>query len=199
MRLADRHSRLVAWAKVVLPLAALALLSVMFMVSDRIDPKSASLYADVDVADLARQARVGAPQYSTVTQDGSTLMVRAKTVWPNTGDTGTSAQDIVAKLDSTDGLVTDLAAKSGRIDPAGGPIHLFDGVAVQTSTGYRMRSEMVDLTPDYGVITAPHRVDGQTPMGPIEADQMELSRSAPDAPYDMVFKGNVKLVYQPKE
>ncbi|HEY0213067.1 MAG TPA: hypothetical protein VGC40_05700 [Paenirhodobacter sp.] len=199
MGLVDRHSRLVAWAKVTLPLAALVLLSVLFLVSGRVDPKNASLYSDVDVAALARQARVGAPQYSTVTQDGSTLMVRARTAWPGTDGNGTSAQDIVAKMDSPDGLITDLAAQSGRIDPQGGPIHLFDGVAMRTSSGYRMRSAVVDMSPDYGIITAPQRVDGQTPMGPIEADQMQLSRPAPDAPYDMVFKGNVKLVYQPKQ
>lgn len=200
MRFGDRHSRLVTYAKVILPLAALSLLSVMFLVSDRVDPTTASLYADVDVEDLARQARVGAPQYAAVTQDGSTLMVRATTAWPGTDDrSGTRAQDIVAKLDSTDGLITDLASKSGHIDPAGGPIHLFDGVALQTSTGYRMRSAVVDMTSDYGVITAPNPVEGETPIGPIEADWMQLSRPAPEAPYNMVFKGNVKLVYQPKE
>ena len=42
----DLHSRLVTWAKVALPLAALAILSTLFLLADRIDPTAAIPYAD---------------------------------------------------------------------------------------------------------------------------------------------------------
>ena len=38
MARADRHTRVVGWLKVALPLAALAILSTLFLVARRIDP-----------------------------------------------------------------------------------------------------------------------------------------------------------------
>ena len=45
----DRHTRLVGWLKVALPLTALAILSTLFLVARRIDPEAALPYAEVDV------------------------------------------------------------------------------------------------------------------------------------------------------
>jgi lipopolysaccharide export system protein LptC len=57
----DGYSRLVAWLKIILPLIALGILATLFLVSRTIDPSQTIPYADVDVQDLARNQRVGAP------------------------------------------------------------------------------------------------------------------------------------------
>ncbi|MGD9916443.1 MAG: hypothetical protein AB7U46_00360 [Paenirhodobacter sp.] len=195
----NRHSLLVAWAKIALPLAALALLSTLFLFSGRTDPTQASLYAKVDVATMAREQRLTAPEYSGVTDDGSSLTVRAKTAKPGTdGLQGASAEDVIGKLEAKSGLVVDMTAKAGVLDPTSGLIRLSDGVALQTSTGYRMKTAKIDMTTDRAKITAPGQVDGDGPFGTITSGSMELSRPAPDAAYDLVFNGGVKLIYQPQ-
>ena len=58
----DRHTRVVGWLKLALPLAALVILSTLFLVADRIDPEDALPYAKVDVEGLARAPRMTAPE-----------------------------------------------------------------------------------------------------------------------------------------
>ena len=71
MARADTHSRVVAWLKIALPLAALAVLATLFLLADRIDPDDALPYAEVDVEDRARTPRMTAPTYAGVTSDGA--------------------------------------------------------------------------------------------------------------------------------
>ena len=73
----DTHSRLVGWLKLALPLAALVILSTLFLIADRIDPEAAIPYANVDVEDLARDPRMTTPSYAGLTSDGSALTLTA--------------------------------------------------------------------------------------------------------------------------
>lgn len=195
----NRHSRIVALAKLVLPLAALALLSTLFLVSEKVDPTIASLYADVDVDELAREPRIGTPQYSGMTEDGAAVMVRATAALPDTGNTGATARDMVARIEAKDGLIADITSKAGRIDPAAGQVDLSGGVAMQTSTGYRMHTQDMTLATDRSRVTAPGKVRAEAPFGTIDAGSMVLSRPSAETPYDLAFKDGVKLVYQPQE
>ena len=70
---------------------------------------------------------------------------------------------------------------------------------MQTSTGYRMSSAEMALATDRSRVTAPEAVHGESPLGRIDAGNLELSRPSADAPYDLVFNGGVKLIYQPEE
>ncbi|MBL9052753.1 MAG: hypothetical protein JNN02_03385, partial [Tabrizicola sp.] len=45
----DAHTRVVTWLKVLLPLAALAILSTLFLLADQINPDDALPFAEVDV------------------------------------------------------------------------------------------------------------------------------------------------------
>nr|WP_232014486.1 hypothetical protein [Cereibacter sphaeroides] len=76
------HSRLVSWLKVVLPLAALAILSTLFLVARTINPDDAIPYADVDVADRVREPRITAPTWAGITSDGAALSVEAAAARP---------------------------------------------------------------------------------------------------------------------
>lgn len=195
----NRHSRLVALAKIALPLAALALLSTMFLFSDKVDPTAATPYANVDVTELANEPRLTTPEYSGLTEDGASITVKAKTAFPDAkGGSGANAQAIVAKLEAKSGLVADLTAKAGVIDPQAGQIHLSEGVALQTSSGYRMSTAAVDMATDRSNLVAPGAVSAEAPYGTITSGAMQMTRATPETPYDLVFNGGVKLVYQPQ-
>ena len=79
---ADRHTRVVGWLKVMLPLTALAILSTLFLVARRIDPEAALPYAEVDVEDLAREPRMTAPTYAGTTEDGASVTLTADEARP---------------------------------------------------------------------------------------------------------------------
>ena len=100
----DGWSRLVSWLKILLPLVALALLSTLFLVSNRINPEDAIPYAEVDVAERLREPRMTAPTYAGTTTDGSSLVVSAAEARPESeGVSGARAQDVVGKLTTPDG------------------------------------------------------------------------------------------------
>ena len=199
MRYDNSHSLVVAWAKIALPLAALALLSTLFMFSDKVDPQLAQFYAKVDVAELAREQRMTSPTYAGMTEDGSALTVRAAAARPDpNGGPGASAERLVAKIESRDGMVTDLTAAAGLLDPGGQGIQLSDGVSVQTSTGYRMATPIVQIATDRSRLEAPQAVMADGPFGTINADSM-LMTTNPAGSQDLIFNGHVKLIYQPQE
>lgn len=199
MGLGRRHSLFVQWAKLALPLSALVLLSTLFLFSDKVDPTTASIYAKVDVNALIAEPRLTSPEYSGMTEDGAALTVQAKTATPDPAGHGASARDVIAKLEAPNGAVTDLSAAAGVLDPAAGQITLSDGVAVQTSAGYRMATAKAQIATDRSHIVAPGAVHGEAPFGTIEAGRMELGRAEPGAAYDLLFNDRVKLIYQPQE
>ena len=199
MRHDNRHSRFIALVRVALPLAALALLSTLFLFSDKVDPTQARLYSDVDVDALANEPRVNKPAYSGMTRDGAELTVRAEVAKPDLGGgNGTTADHIIAKLAAPKGTVTDLSALSGLFDPTSDRMELRVKVAMQTSQGYRMNSEYVEMATDESWLTSPGPVQGEAPFGTIVANSMEMTRDE-TGNHDLVFNGDVKLVYQPQE
>ena len=79
----NTYSRLVAWLKILFPLIALAILSTLFLVARTVDPAQDLPYADVDVAELAREQRIGQPNYSGVTADGAAISLSARSALPD--------------------------------------------------------------------------------------------------------------------
>jgi lipopolysaccharide export system protein LptC len=194
----DFHSRLVGWLKVALPLAALAILSTLFLLSDRIDPNAAIPYAEVDVEDLARDPRMTAPAYAGTTEDGTGITLSATEAHPAGSDSDAVATGVLAVLETPDGQRIDISAARAELDPATRRLRLDQGVSLATASGYRIETEAMeaDLARTHVESTLPVRV--VAPMGALDAGGFELTQD-PAAPsgYLLVFKGGVKLVYQP--
>ncbi len=196
----NRHSMLVTWAKTLLPLAALVLLSLVFLVGHRVEPGTVIPYSDVDIEELAREPQVVAPEYSGVTKEGAALSVRgSRAILQPSDGAGSSVEQLVAKLQARSGLVVDLNAAAGQIRPDANLIELRDGVAIQTSTNYRMQSDLIEMRTDRTKIVSPGAVHGEAPMGVLDAGAMELSQPEPGGPNNLLFTKGVKLVYQPQE
>ncbi|MDP3339096.1 LPS export ABC transporter periplasmic protein LptC [Frigidibacter sp.] len=192
------HSRLVAWLKVILPLAALALLSTMFLVSRGIAPEDALPYSEVDVEELAREPRLTAPRYSGVTLDGAALSVTAEVARPDVGGAGqASATALTARLETPDGITTDIAASDGQLDTAAGLLMLTGDVQIAASSGYAITTGALTAALDQTLLTSPGAVVATAPMGRIDAGAMRMTSQ--DGDYVLVFNGGVKLVYEPKK
>ncbi len=197
----NSYSRFVAWAKILLPLFALGVLSTLFLFSKQIDPTRAIPFSKVDVKELAREERIGSPNYSGVTQDGAAISIAASNAKPDPENPQRMiASNLVAKIEMPDGGLVDISARDGEIDSAGQIARLEGGVDIQTSSGYRIRTAALTALLDKTDIKSDDQVTAKGPIGTLEAGLMEINQ-APDGEtnYVLVFKNGVKLVYDPEK
>nr|WP_111298179.1 hypothetical protein [Paracoccus saliphilus] len=191
------RTRIVRWLRVLMPLAALAMLSTMFLFSRQSDTESRIPYAEVDAEAAAREGRIVAPEYSGVTRDGAQLALRAAQAAPE--GAGGAARDLRLDWQRPDGLTAGLTAPAGEL--SGGRISLEGGVVMTTSSGWKVEAERVEAETGAAVITAERGVRAEAPFGRVEAGRMRLSPE-PDAtgeasPTILNFSDGVRLIYQP--
>lgn len=200
MRPADnRHSRIVAAARIVLPLAALGLFATLFLFSRQIDPNRAIPLSDIDVETVAREARIGAPVYSGMTADGAALRLEATAARPDPALAGRmTAADMRLRIEAADGGVTTLRSDGGVFDTASGGLLLDGAVEILTGDGWRILSDRLEGSARSGRLTSPGPVQATGPGGRIDAGSMTVG-GAPgtDGNEDVVFSGGVKLLYRP--
>jgi lipopolysaccharide export system protein LptC len=194
----DAHSRVVGWLKVALPLLALAILSTLFLVAHRIDPDAALPYAEVNVEDLAREPRMTAPTYAGTTEDGTALTLSADEARPASESGSATAAALRLALVTPDGARTELSATEAQLDEATRQVLLSGGVTLTTSTGYRLETAEVTAKLDRTGLESRSEVTATGPAGQIRADRMVLGQdNMTPGGYLLVFKGDVRLVYQP--
>ncbi|MCE6952202.1 LPS export ABC transporter periplasmic protein LptC [Cereibacter sphaeroides] len=194
------HSRLVAWLKILLPLAALAILSTLFLVARTIDPSDAIPYADVDVEDRVREPRMTAPTWAGTTSDGAALTVEADEARPGQaeGEEG-RAVSVRARLETPDGASAGMVAGTGALDGEARLLRFGGGVEFDTSTGYRITTDALTAALDETDVRSDSALAATGPLGQIAAGSMRLNESA-EAPgtYVLTFGNRVKLVYDPQ-
>lgn len=206
-----RRMRLVAGLRIVLPLAALAILSTLFLFSRPIDPSDAIPFAEVDVESLAREPRLEAPNYAGVTRDGVAVALRAGVVRPDVAQPDlVSAEDIRLLLDRPDGLSAQVSAARGQVDSGAGLAMFEGGVSLMTSTGYTVAAQTLTAELRRTHVVAPSPVTAAAPFGTLDAGSMVLETAgAPGdagtpaetaAPaYVLVFNDGVRVVYDPQD
>ncbi|MCU4652257.1 hypothetical protein N8I71_05415 [Roseibacterium sp. SDUM158016] len=191
------YSTLVSALKVALPLVALGLLSTLFLLSDPPDPDRALPYAEVDVAQLARELRLTQPRFAGVMPDGREITLVAETAAPDFDATNVIITDAVEgriALTGQDFLFLDAGA--GRIDIEARIADLSGGVEAETSQGYRLLSETVQVRLAEIGLSAPAAVRIEGPGLTLTAGAMELG--GPSGEAVLSFTGGVRLLYEPE-
>jgi lipopolysaccharide export system protein LptC len=193
------HSRIVTALRLALPLAALGLLSMMFLLPREIDPSRALPLAPVDAEDLARDPRVTAPRFSTVTDDGTALTMTAGTVRIAAGTTEVAgAEDVVALFTAPDGGTSRIVADRAELDRAAGLVTLTGNVRFDDATGYRVDSARVIAALDRTHAQSPGPVTGVAPAGRISAGGMVYAAGPDGGAPRLLFTGGVRLLYLPE-
>ena len=80
------HTRLVNWAKIILPLVALGLLSTVFLMSRKADISDTIPFAEVDLAQRAHDQGATNPSFAGVASGGEQILFRAASVRPDPDD-----------------------------------------------------------------------------------------------------------------
>ncbi|MGL4319292.1 MAG: hypothetical protein ACRCS3_00355 [Paracoccaceae bacterium] len=193
----DLHSRIVAWAKVILPLAALVILSTLFLFARTVDPEDAIPYAEVDVAERIREPRLTAPTYSGVTSDGASVTFPATAARPASDTSPARAEAMEVSVTTPDGGQADLSATFGTLDTEAGLLTLAGGVTLTTSTGYRVQTEAVEARLDRTGLMARSDIRAEAPFGRITASGLTLQPVTDTGEYVLTFSGRVRLTYTP--
>ncbi len=195
---ANLHSQMVGVLKVALPLAALGILSTLFLFSGKIDPEDAIPYASVDVADRLRTPRMTDAGFAGVTADGASLMLTAAIAKPEDGATGANARLVLGTLETSDGAKTELAAAAVDMDSANQMIELSDGVELRSTTGMVIAALGLGIATDRTFAQSRGPVTATGPLGQLSAQEMQLTAQdgVPNS-YVLVFNGDVRLLYQP--
>ena len=195
----DRYSRSVAILKVLLPLAALALLSTMFLLSRGADIDATIPFADTEIEERLRGQQVTEPVFSGVTPNGDEITFSAGIAGPPSADKPAYAKDLNARIKTVDGVDIRLRADAGNVDVQTDLATFTGNVIIETTSGFRMETD--DLTASLTGISAdaPGQVRGTGPMGRFTAGGMEMRAQKSGGPVHTLFKGGVKLIYDPNQ
>ena len=199
-----RRRAIVGIMKLVLPLAGLALLSSVFLLSERVDPERALPFASVDVEALAREPRIETPRFAAMTADGAAISVTAGSVRSD-GGAGRifTASSLRVTIETPDGALNRVQAESGVIDRIRGEVDLTGNVRLDSAAGYAIASDRLTGRLDRTLLTSPGPVSARAPGTTISADGMELRHAGPGTTgraenYALVFTGSVRLLYEPE-
>lgn len=200
MALSDSsYSRLVAWLKLILPLLALGILSILFFLARTVDPELSIGIAEEDVVELANQSRLSAPSYLGVGPDGTAISLTAASARPDPQqDTMLLATDVSGRIEPQDGSWVTLRSDNARLDTSDSSVRLMDSVVLETSTGLRVEAESLDASLEAGEVSSKDRVTATAPFGTLTANAMRYTSDADGGDQNLlVFSDGVKLIYQP--
>ena len=190
------RSRIVAWLRVILPLTALALLSVLFLLGGKPDPDGTIPYADVDPREVAERQMATALTYAGVTDDGAQLNITGAQAVPGSAERQGTADLVRMTLRAQDGRAADISAGHAAIE--GDLMALRDGVRMTTADGWVVTAPEFHASRSKGTLNADAEVNVRAPFGDMTAAQMEL-RPLGEGTGDHVLdlSGGVRLIYQP--
>ncbi|MBR9650498.1 LPS export ABC transporter periplasmic protein LptC [Thalassovita aquimarina] len=194
------YSRLIAWLKILLPLAALALLSTLFLLSRGRDTSGELPFSQIGLQERVQEEVISAPRFAGATAQGDLITFTAETAQPDPDiDNVAHASNLNAEIDLTSGTHISFEATDAVLDSQNERAELTGGVVITSSTGYTIRSE--NLRTRISAIDAETDgpVSGEGPPGTIEAGKMLLTSDPDGGDVHLLFTNGVKLVYQPRE
>ncbi|HBY93111.1 MAG TPA: hypothetical protein DEP84_03955 [Chloroflexi bacterium] len=192
------HSRFVAWMKIVLPLAALGILSTLFLISNGFDPNQTLPVAGIDLQERAQSLGATGATFAGVSSEGHEVTMRTERTRPSAADPRLiEARDVTARMTLNSGVEIDLSSHRGEVDQRDNSATLTGDVRITTSSGYVLTTDRLNAGFDTLYAETPGPVEGRAPAGDLTAGRMVL-RDRPDTggPH-LVFSNGVKLIYQP--
>ncbi|MCT4554901.1 MAG: LPS export ABC transporter periplasmic protein LptC [Pelagimonas sp.] len=191
------YSQVVAWLKILLPLAALAMLSTLFLLSRSRAPVMDVPFAEVLQQGETAQEQVGAPYFAGTTARGEMLTMTARTARPE-ADGVIRAEELEAQLRLLGGGQIRLDAARAMLRDGSQQVHLQDGVRIESTTGYVLQTDGLVSALDQVAVESAGPVTGTGPVGRLEAGKLKIAPIGETGDVHLLFTDGVKLVYDPK-
>lgn len=194
------HSRLVAWMKIILPLAALGMLSTLFLISETFDPSEPLPVVGIDLQQRAQDEGATNATFAGVTRSGHEIVVQTRKSQPSQTDPRIFfAEDVSARFNLSSGTDIDIASDGAEVNQRLNTATLSGRVKLVTTTGYTLETE--ELTTQFDTLYAetPGEVTGTAPAGDLVAGRMVLYVTEDSGKAHLLFTDGVKLVYEPQD
>ena len=189
------YSQFVGFLKVTLPLAALILMSTVFLFARAPSPETTIPYAEIQ--EIAREPGLSGAQFSGVADDGSVISLTARNTRP-VGDIIT-ADTLLAGIDTVDGTRIDISAGTGEINNSAQTAHLTGLARMVTSNGYEMETAGFIANFSTGRIVSEGALEVQAPFGALTAGNLVIETPEGTDEQVMLFQNGVRLVYTPQQ
>lgn len=189
------YSQFVSFLKISLPLAALGLMSTVFLFARAPSQETTIPYAEIQ--DIAREPRVSGAQVSGVADDGSVIEIIAQTARPNLN--GLTVEALSASIETVDGTLIDIRAGQGEINTADRTARLSGLARINTSNGFEMETTAVTANLTTGQIISDGSLEVQAPFGALTAGQMIIETPEGGGGQVMLFQNGVRLIYTPQQ
>lgn len=192
------YSQWVGWAKIILPLGAIGLLSTLFLFAR--NPADTTDIPLAQVAELAREQQLTAPEFSGMTDTGAIVVFSARSARPAPDHPDRAdITDLRFRLSNPGGSTLDVTGVTGQIDGRSRTARFSGLVRLETSTGYSMETNGLTVTLDDGTAVSDGLLEIRAPMGRLTAGQMTFRADNPDTGHQMLFTDGVRLVYTPQD
>ena len=191
------YSQVVAYLKVALPLAAIALLSTLFLYSDRSGSETEIPYAEIEA--IAREPRIASPNFTGMSEDGSVISISAQTARPIEGESSFLVDGLNAEIDTAEGTHIEIRAGEGFVNTAQRIARLEGLARVVTSNGYEMETSGLTASLASGRIESHGALEVRTPFGSLTAWQLVIETPEGADGQRMLFNEGVRLIYTPQE
>ncbi len=191
---------MVAWLKILLPLAALGILSTLFLLSKNIDPTTTIPFTTIDLRERAASQQITAPEFAGATEDGDLIAFRAVSARPDP-DHGSRlyAETLDARIELASGSVIVFRAAGGVVDEAADRAELAGDVIIESSMGYLVTTDKLISGMHAIHAETPGAIEGVGPPGKFSAGRMLITSGEVDDSVQMLFTGGVKLLYVPPD
>jgi len=193
------YSRVVVVLKVALPLLALGMLSTLFLIQpdDRIGGDL--VFSRGDLAALGSGLRIRDAAFNGTTRGGDAFRFEAEEVVPDAAPpTRAAITALSGGIDFAAGPTVEVRADRGDLDIPTQLLVLTGDVLIETSDGYRMRAERVELDLRAGTMQAGEPVATEGPLGRIDSQTVAVTPAAGEGDARRILFGNgVRVVYDP--
>lgn len=194
------YSRTVQWMKVVLPMSAILLIGLIFLVGrDRFE--STPTQQVINAAALGAGLKLENPRFAGVTSDGDPFVVTALSALPDGAmPDRIELEEPKAELRLDDGSSVNVESISGEMFREQELLNLEGEVILRTSDGYRADAPRVELDLEKRIAVLPQSVVATGPRGAIEADRLRIEQFGPDRnDVTALFTGNVRVTFTPEQ
>lgn len=191
----ESYTQFVGFLKISLPLAALALMSTVFLFARAPSQDTAIPYAELE--EIARDSRISGARLSGIADDGSVIEVNARYATPQGNVLG--VEDMIASIESVDGTQIAISSGGGEINTAERIARLTGLTRLETSNGFEMETAGITADLTTGRIVSDGALEVQSPFGSLTAGQLVVETPAGAAGQVMLFQNGVRLIYTPQQ
>lgn len=198
----DYYSLFVSFAKVILPLGALAILSSLFLFSNIIDPTIGAKLIEGRLQEFIKKERITRPHFEGMTVDGIAIQLSAESASPRVGGGIFDAEKIDAQVELEDGTLVAFQATRGLLNALNHQADLTDGILLTSSDGNHAKTHGLSFATNRFEVHSQGSVTADIPLGKIYAGEFDMRQEPSEDPevksgYVLNFKKGVKLIYDP--